>query len=111
MAKSESIRRWVIYRRDDSGEERCCLTLEGLARFSRLPLASVRRMEEEGLIAPIQGADRLFAQETIRRIAKIERLRMQLQIDLGGIEVILHLLDRMEALEREIAALRQGRGR
>ncbi|MBI3804941.1 MAG: hypothetical protein HY282_14395 [Nitrospirae bacterium] len=109
MPKSESIQRWVIYKQDDSGEEVCCLTLEGLARFSRLPLSSVRRMQEEGLISPMAGADRLFPQEMIRRIVKIERLRTQLQIDLGGVEVILRLLDRMELLERELAALRRER--
>jgi hypothetical protein len=109
MRKVRSIQKWMTYRKDDSGEEVCYLTLEGLARWTRLSTASVRRMREEGLITPVHGEDQLFPQETLRRIAKIERLRTQLQIDLGGIEVILNLIDRMEAMEREIAALRRER--
>lgn len=109
MRKVRSIKKWMTYRKDDSGEEVCYLTLEGLARLTRLSTTSVRRMREEGLITPVRGEDQLFPQETLRRIAKIERLRTQLQIDLGGIEVILNLIDRMEAMEREIAALRRGR--
>lgn len=104
-----SIQKWVVYRKDDSGEEVCCVTLEGLARMTRLSTASLRRMKEEGLIAPIRGEDRLFPQETLRRIAKIERLRNQLRIDLGGIEIILNLMDQLERMEREIAALRRER--
>lgn len=109
MRRMRSIQNWMTYRRDESGEEICCVTLEGLARLTRLPITSVRRMQEEGLISPIRGEERLFPQETLRRIAKIERLRTQLQVDLGGIEIILSLMERMEAMEREIAALRRER--
>lgn len=109
MRKMRSIQKWITYRKDDSGEEVCYVTLEGLARLTRLSMTSVRRMQKEGLIAPIQGEEQLFPQETLRRVAKIERLRNQLQVDLGGIEIILNLMERMEAMEREIAALRRER--
>lgn len=98
---------WMICRNSESGEEICCLTLEGLARFSRIPVSTLGRMARQGLIAPLPGEERLFAQETVRRIAKIERLRLQLQIDMASLEVILRLIDRMEALEREISLLRR----
>lgn len=101
---------WLICRNDESGGEICCLTLEGLSRSSRIPLPALDRMVKQGLIASLPGEERLFPQETVRRIAKIERLRVQLQIDLDGLEVILHLLDRMEAMEREIALLRRWGG-
>jgi MerR family transcriptional regulator/heat shock protein HspR len=99
--------KWMTYRKDDSGEEVCYVTLEGLARLTRLSMTSIRRLQNEGLIAPIEGEDQLFPQETLRRIAKIERLRNQLQVDLGGIEIILNLTERIESMEREIAALRE----
>lgn len=108
IRRMRSIQKWMTYRKDDSGEEVCYVTLEGLARLTHLSVTSVRRMQEEGLIAPIRGEERLFPQETLRRVAKIERLRTQLQVDLGGIEIILNLMERMEAMEREIAALRRG---
>jgi MerR HTH family regulatory protein len=101
---------WLIYRNDASGEEICCLTLEGLSRVSRIPLPALERMIRQGLIASMPDDDRLFPQETVRRIAKIERLRVQLRIDLDGLEVILHLLDRMESMEREISLLRRWSG-
>lgn len=105
--RGRSVQKWIVYRKDHTGEEICSITLEGLARMSRLSIASVRRLKEEGLITPLKGEEHLFPQEALRRIAKIERLRNQLQLDLGGIEVVLNLIDRLEAMEREIAALRR----
>lgn len=74
MRGMRSIQRWVVYRKDDAGEETCFVTLEGLARMTQLSIASVRRMKEEGLITPVPGEEPLFPQETLRRVAKIERL-------------------------------------
>lgn len=98
---------WLIYREDESGEERCCLTLEGLSRSSRIPVPALERMIGRGLIASMPDNDRLFPPETVRRAVKVERLRLHLQIGLDGLEVILRLLDRMETMEREIALLRR----
>ncbi|GEM_PF-5516151 len=107
--RMKSIQKWVVYRKEDSGEEVCFVTLEGLARMTHLSIASVRRLMQEGLITPIEGEEALFPQEALRRVAKIERLRNQLQIDLGGIDIILNLMDRLERMEQEIAALRRER--
>jgi hypothetical protein len=104
--KKGSRQEWLIYKSDESGEELCYLTLEGLARSSRIPVPTLGRMIKQGLIASLPGEDQLFSQQTVRRIAKIERLRLQLQIDFDSLELILDLLDRMEAMEREIALLR-----
>jgi hypothetical protein len=98
---------WLVVKNHESGEELCCLTLEGLSRYSRIPVATLGRMVKQGLIASFPGEDQLFSQQTVRRIAKIERLRVQLQINFDGLDVILDLLDRMEAMEREIALLRR----
>jgi hypothetical protein len=98
---------WLILKNEVSGEEACYLTLEGLSRFSQIPAATLRRMVKQGLIDSLPEAPQLFGQETVRRVAKIERLRVQLQIGLDSLEVILHLLDRMEAMEREMALLKR----
>lgn len=97
---------WV-YQKDPSGGEICCLTFEGLSRFSRLPVATLRQMAQRGLITPLSEAPPLFHQEMVRRVAKIARLRTQLQLNLDSLEVVLHLLDRMEEMERELGALRR----
>ena len=106
-AKRERREEWRIYKNDASGEELCCLTLEGLSRSSRISVSTLGRMMKQGLITSLPGEDQLFSQQTVRRIAKIERLRLHLKIDLGSLEVVLDLLDRMEAMEREIALLRR----
>lgn len=115
--KAVSREEWIVYRKDPSGAEICCLTVEGLSRFSRLPIATLRQLAQRGLIAPLSEEPSLFPQENIRRVAKIERLRTQLQLDLDSLEVVLRLLDRMEeqdralhVMEREIASLRRGFG-
>lgn len=105
--KTVSRQEWLIYKSEASGEEFCCLTLEGLSRFSHIPVSTLRRMIKKGLIGSLPEEPTLFGQETLRRVAKIERLRLQLRIDLDGLEVILDLLDRMEAMEREITFLRR----
>ncbi|HLG21697.1 MAG TPA: chaperone modulator CbpM [Candidatus Manganitrophaceae bacterium] len=102
-----SRRQWWIYKSDPSGGEVCYLTLEGLSRFSKLPVPSLRRMMKQGLIAPLPEQEALFPQETVRRVARIERLRTQLRLDLDSLEVVLDLLDRMEEMEREIALLKR----
>ena len=108
--KTISRQEWIVYRKDRSGAETCCLTFEGLSRFSRLPVSALRQMAERGWIAPLSERPPLFHQEVVRRVAKIERLRRQLRLDLDSLEVVLHLLDRMEEMDREIASLRRGFG-
>lgn len=98
---------WMIGRDEETGEEICCLTWTGLSRLSRLPIPTLRKMTKQGLISPLPGRDHLFPQETLRRVAKIERLRAHLQLTLDGLEVVLQLLDRMEAMERELAKLKR----
>jgi DNA-binding transcriptional MerR regulator len=108
--KAVSREEWIVYRKDPSGSEICCLTVEGLSRFSRLSISTLRQLAQRGLIAPLSEEPSLFPQENIRRVAKIERLRTQLQLNLDSLEVVLRLLDRMEEMEREIASLRRGFG-
>jgi DNA-binding transcriptional MerR regulator len=48
----------------------------------------------------------LFPDRVVPRIRRILRLRKDLGVNWAGIGVVLDLLDRMEALERELGRLR-----
>jgi MerR family transcriptional regulator/heat shock protein HspR len=70
--------------------------------------ALVERLVEFGLIDPVQweGSRCLFDPSAISRLRRIGRLREALGINLAGIEVILDLVDRVVALQRENRELR-----
>ncbi|HEX9454451.1 MAG TPA: chaperone modulator CbpM [Candidatus Binatia bacterium] len=79
------------------------LTLETLATLAGMHPALVERFVEVGLIEPVEweGAKSLFDASAIPRLRMIRRLRESLGINLAGIGVILNLLDRLCALQRE----------
>ena len=70
--------------------------------------ALVERFVEFGLIEPVEweGATLLFDASAVPRLRMIGRLRESLGINLAGIAVILDLLDRLCALQRENETLR-----
>jgi len=88
--------------------ERQQLTLEGVASRAGMHPALVERLVELGLIDPVQweGSRCLFDPSAIPRLRRIGRLRESLGINLAGIEVILDLVDRVAALQRENRELR-----
>lgn len=84
------------------------LTLDELAARARMHPALVERFVEFGLIEPIEweGARMLFSLATVSRLCTIGRLRDALGINLTGIAVVMDLLDRLRALNRENEMLR-----
>lgn len=85
------------------------LTLEGLAEAAGFHPELVARLVDYGLVQPVAVEEHLlwFDVAAVRRLQTIRRLREDLGINLPGIAVILDLLDRLAALEREVARLRQ----
>src|SRR4029450_8177645 len=79
------------------------LTLEGLAACTGGHPARIEYFVEDGLIQPRvrTGTQCLFAPACIVRLRAIERLRRDLGANLAGIAVILDLVDRLTALQRE----------
>jgi chaperone modulatory protein CbpM len=88
--------------------ERQQLTLEAVASRAGMHPALVERFVEFGLIDPIEweGSRLLFDPSAVSRLRMIGRLRESLGINLAGIEVILDLVDRVSALQRENRELR-----
>ena len=79
------------------------LTLEALAAHADMHPELVERFVEFGLIEPMEyeGATVLFDASAIPRLRMIGRLRESLGINLAGVGVIVNLLDRLCALQRE----------
>jgi MerR family transcriptional regulator, heat shock protein HspR len=83
------------------------LTLEDLALHAAMHPAMVELLVEFGLVTPMrqEGAN-LFDPSAVSRLRTIGRLRRTLGINLAGISVILDLLDKIRALQRENENLR-----
>lgn len=68
---------------------------------------TLRMYEREGLIAPHRvGKNRLYSDRDIERVRQIQRLT-RVGVNLQGVAMILNLLERMEAMQQEIDALRR----
>jgi len=84
------------------------LTVDGLASSTGIHPALVERLIEFGLLEPVAwaGSSPLFDVSVIPRLRVIERLRGDLGINLPGIAVILEMIERLRAVQRENDSLR-----
>jgi DNA-binding transcriptional MerR regulator len=85
------------------------LTLETAAARVGLHPVLVERFVEFGLVEPAErtGAEMRFDAACLPRLVTISRLRTDLGVNLHGVAVILDLVDRLAALQRELAWLRE----
>ena len=74
---------------------------------------TLRMYEREGLLRPArtEGNTRLYDSDTIERLEIILTLTRHLGVNLAGVEVILHMKQRMESMQGDVqkmlAALRE----
>ena len=74
---------------------------------------TLRMYEREGLLRPArtEGNTRLYDADTIERLEIILTLTRDLGVNLAGVEVILHMKERMEKMQGEVqdvlSAMRQ----
>lgn len=68
---------------------------------------TLRMYEREGLLRPTrsEGRTRLYDAETIERLEIILSLTRHLGVNLAGVEVILHMKERMEKMQGEVRQL------
>jgi DNA-binding transcriptional MerR regulator len=93
----------VLYPRDPQR-----LTLEELAQAAQLHPELVEQFVEYDLLAPVaqDGPRLLFEEAAVLRVQAIQRLRLDLGVNLSGIAVILDLIDRLRHVQRELDWLR-----
>lgn len=102
-----TIRRYeIVIRR----REAQYLTLDALADRAEMHPLLVERFVECGLVEPSarEGAELLFDAAAVPRLRTIKRLREHLGINIAGIAVVLDLLERIAALQRENEKRRGG---
>lgn len=79
-------------------------TLVELSEISVIELSFLHEMIEEGIIEPKVTEPTLqFDYNALQRAKKAFRLHRDLAINLEGISLILDLLDKIKALEKELA--------
>jgi chaperone modulatory protein CbpM len=93
----------VLYRREPQR-----LSLDALAARAGMHPTLVEQFVQFGLIEPAErdGAKLLFDTSAVPRLRTIGRLRQSLGINLPGVAVVLDLIDKFCALQRENELLR-----
>jgi MerR family transcriptional regulator/heat shock protein HspR len=96
------------YERNEDQEEPCYV-ISVAARMVGLHAQSLRHYERMGLVRPSrsQGRQRLYSQSDVERLRHIQRLIQDLGVNLAGVEVVIHMNERMRKMEREMERLRR----
>lgn len=65
---------------------------------------TLRMYEREGLLKPSRsdGNTRLYTDEDVERLEVILKLTRELGVNLAGVEIILNMREKMEAMQRQI---------
>jgi MerR family transcriptional regulator, heat shock protein HspR len=65
---------------------------------------TLRLYEREGLLAPSrsEGNTRLYTDEDLERLEVILKLTQELGVNLAGVEIILNMREKMEAMQKQI---------
>src|SRR3954454_7678228 len=65
---------------------------------------TLRLYEREGLLTPSRsdGNTRLYTEEDIERLEVTLKLTRELGVNLAGVEIILNMREKMEAMQRQI---------
>ena len=86
------------------GEERSVFRIGVIAERYGIHPQTLRMYEREGLLKPARtgGNTRLYDADTIERLEIILTLTRHLGVNLAGVEVILHMKQRMERMQGEV---------
>jgi len=67
---------------------------------------TLRLYEREGLLRPSrsEGNTRLYTDDDLERLEVILKLTRELGVNLAGVEIILNMREKMEAMQRQVDA-------
>jgi DNA-binding transcriptional MerR regulator len=79
------------------------------AEYSRLEVQVIRELHDAGVIEGISvaGEEPRYSEEEVAVLRRARRLHEELGINLEGVEVILRLYARLDALQRELEQFRR----
>jgi len=80
------------------------LRIGAISEKYRIHPQTLRMYEREGLLRPArtEGNTRLYDADTVERLEIILTLTRHLGVNLAGVEVILHMKERMEKMQGEV---------
>ncbi len=78
------------------------------ARIVGMHAQTLRQYERVGLVAPKRttGRIRMYSRADIARLRQVQRLMNDLGVNLAGVEVILRMNEKIQAMESEMEELR-----
>jgi MerR family transcriptional regulator/heat shock protein HspR len=78
------------------------------ARMVGMHAQTLRQYERIGLVEPkrTEGNIRLYSRADVAKLRQVQRLVNDLGVNLAGVEVILKMRERLQAMEREMEVLR-----
>jgi MerR family transcriptional regulator/heat shock protein HspR len=90
-----------------AGAQGAWYTVDVAAQLAGVHQQTLRHYERLGLIAPARRgtrpqSPRLYSDREVERVVHIRRLMDDLGVNLAGVETILRMRDRMEAMRREM---------
>ena len=69
---------------------------------SHLGIGAIRHLRALGLIEGVEtGGELRYSEEEVIQLRRVRRLQRDLGVNLAGVEVIIHLLKRLEAFQQE----------
>lgn len=79
------------------------------ARMVGMHAQTLRQYERIGLVEPkrTRGNIRMYSRADVARLRTVQRLVNDLGVNLAGVEVILQMREKMQAMEDEIERLRR----
>jgi MerR family transcriptional regulator, heat shock protein HspR len=86
------------------GKSRAAYMISAVAEKYEIHPQTLRLYEREGLLAPSrsEGNTRLYTDEDLERLEVILKLTRELGVNLAGVEIILNMREKMEAMQQQI---------
>ena len=80
-----------------------------VARMVGMHAQTLRQYERAGLVEPkrTRGNIRMYSRADVERLRLVQRLVSDLGVNLAGVEVILQMREKLQALEDELERLRR----
>jgi MerR family transcriptional regulator/heat shock protein HspR len=86
------------------GKTRAAYMISAVAEKYEIHPQTLRLYEREGLLTPSrsEGNTRLYTEEDLERLEVILKLTRELGVNLAGVEIILNMRAKMEAMQQQI---------
>ena len=86
------------------GKGKAAYMISAVAEQYEIHPQTLRLYEREGLLAPSrsEGNTRLYTDEDLERLEVILKLTRELGVNLAGVEIILNMREKMDAMQKQI---------